>query len=228
MKKILVFIFFISVVNTYCQKLEATEKEALLTVHVNNLKGKALEGETVAFVAKSTGKSFSGVTKADGTFGILLPEGDEYQVQYKAFTENRDYKNVSIPSMEGLIEFDYTLTLGELDKTFTLKDVLYDTGKSTLRPESYKELNELVEFMKLKKSLVIEVAGHSDNTGAKDSNFKLSEDRAKTVRDYLLKKGIDPSRVTAKGYGDSQPLQNNSFSSGQQKNRRTEIKVISQ
>lgn len=228
MKKLLILFALCFGFNSFSQQLEANEKEALLTVHVNNTAGKKLDGETVTFTGVSSNKSFSGITKPGGEFKILIPKGDNYKVQYKAFTENRDYKQIQIPSMEGLIEFDFNLTIGELAKTFTLNDVLYDSGKSTLKPESYKELDDLVEFMKLKKTLVIEVAGHTDNVGEKTSNQKLSEDRAKSVRDYLLKKGIPAERVTAKGYGDSQPLQNKSFSQDQQKNRRTEIRVISQ
>lgn len=210
------------------QRLEATETEALLTVLVQNTKGKALEGESVSFVAKKSGKIFSVVTDASGTFKVLVPEGETYKVKYKAFTENKDYKDIEIPSMEGLVEFDYTLTIADLPRTFTLKDVFYDTGKSTLRPESFKELNTLAEFMNLKKSLVIEVAGHTDNVGGKEANQKLSENRSNSVRNYLIKKGISGDRLIAKGYGDSQPVADNTTDEGKQKNRRTEVRIISQ
>ena len=82
--------------------------------------------------------------------------------------------------------------------------------------------------MRFWKSLVIEIAGHTDDVGAAEANQTLSEDRANTVRDYLLKKGIALERVTAKGYGDTQPVADNSTAGGKQKNRRTEVRIISE
>jgi outer membrane protein OmpA-like peptidoglycan-associated protein len=104
--------------------------------------------------------------------------------------------------------------------------VFFDSGKSTLKPESAKELNELVEYMGLKKTMVVEIAGHTDNAGNKDANQKLSEERANAVRDYLIKKGIAADRVIAKGYGDTQPIADNTTEAGKQKNRRTEVRTI--
>lgn len=228
MKKILFAGFLFINIALNAQQLDATETEALLSVFVKNTKGKSLEGESVSFVGKKSGKTYGGITDVSGSFKLLVPEGDTYKVKYKAFTESKDYKDIEIPSMEGLVEFDYTLTIADLPKTFTLKDVFYDTGKSTLRPESFKELNTLAEFMNLKKSLVIEVAGHTDNVGGKDANQKLSEDRSNSVRNYLIKKGIAGERLVAKGYGDVQPIADNTTDEGKQKNRRTEVRIISQ
>lgn len=210
------------------QELTPTDTEALLSVFVKNTKGKSLEGESISFVGKKSGKTYSGITDASGSFKLLVPEGETYKVKYKAFTESKDYKDIDIPSMEGIVEFDYTLTISDLPKTFTLKDVFYDTGKSTLRSESFKELNTLAEFMNLKKSLVIEVAGHTDNVGGKEANQKLSEGRSNSVRNYLIKKGIAGERLVAKGYGDTQPVADNTTDEGKQKNRRTEVRIISQ
>jgi outer membrane protein OmpA-like peptidoglycan-associated protein len=97
-----------------------------------------------------------------------------------------------------------------------------------LRPDSNKELNELAEYMNLKKTLVIEIAGHTDNVGAPESNQKLSEDRANAVKQYLVKKGIVAERIVAKGYGDSEPVADNNTASGKQQNRRTEVRVIAE
>ena len=80
--------------------------------------------------------------------------------------------------------------------------------------------------MQLKKSMVVEIAGHTDNVGNKDANQKLSEDRANSVRNYLIKKGITTERILAKGYGDTQPVADNSTDAGKQKNRRTEVRTI--
>lgn len=211
--------------NVFSQTLEATETEALLTVSVINSKKQPQEGETVMFEGTKTKKSYTGITKANGKFAILIPEGDKYKIKYKSFGDDKDYNTIDIPSKPGMINFDYTLTV-ELPKTYTLNNVFFDTGKSSLRQESYKELNQLSEFMKLKKSLVIEIAGHTDNVGNKDANQKLSEGRANTVRDYLIKKGISAERVVAIGYGDTQPVASNDTNEGKQQNRRTEVRIV--
>jgi len=217
----LLFSFFIS----NAQTLEPTETEALLTVVVVDKAQKPLEGEKVTFVASKDKKAYSGVTKANGKFDLLVPEGDTYNVQYKAFSENQDYNVLKMPSMEGTVSFEYKLIISP-PKTYTLDNVFFDTGKSTLKPESSKELNELVEYMLMKKSLKIEIAGHTDNVGNKEANQKLSEDRANAVRAYLVKKGVDAARVIAKGYGDTQPVAENTTDAGKQKNRRTEVRSL--
>ena len=225
MKKIISLIFVSSTLFCYSQKLEPTETHALLAVLVVNDKEKPLEGETVTFVSGKDKKAYKGVTKANGKFEILVPKGDKYKVQYKAFSANEDYNVLDMPAMEGLINFDYKLTITP-PKVYTLDNVFFDTGKSTLKPESSKELNELAEYMQLKKTMVVEIAGHTDNVGNKDANQKLSEDRANAVRNYLIKKGIAAEHIVAKGYGDTQPVADNTTDKGKQKNRRTEVRTI--
>jgi OOP family OmpA-OmpF porin len=225
MKNILSLLLIASTVFVKAQTLEPTEKLALLIVQVVNDKEKALEGETVSFVAAKDKKVYSGVTKADGKFEILVPKADKYTVQYKTFSANKDYNVLDMPAAEGLIQFDYKLTISP-PKVYTLNNVFFDTGKSTLKPESAKELNELAEYMGLKKAMVVEIAGHTDNVGNKDSNQNLSLERANSVRTYLIKKGIAAERIVAKGYGDTQPIADNATDAGKQKNRRTEVRTI--
>jgi len=228
MKKIFLALILFSSTFSYslsAQDLEPTGTEALLTVTVINPQNKSEEGETVSFVSEKTKKVYTGVTNAEGKFEILIPKGDEYKVKYKAFSDDKDYKTIKIPMVEGLLKFNYTIKVA-LPKVYTLKDVFFDTGKSTLKPESDKALDQLAEYMKLKKTLVIEIAGYTDNVGNDAANQKLSEDRANAVRNYLIKKGVDAARLTAKGYGDSDPVASNDTEDGRQQNRRTEVHVI--
>jgi OmpA-OmpF porin, OOP family len=225
MKTILFISFLLVIFSSQAQTLQPTETIALLTVVVVDKSQKALEGETVTFVAEKDKKEYSGVTKANGKFDILVPEGDNYKIQYKAFSENQDYNVLKMPSVEGTVEFEYKLIISP-PKNYTLDNVFFDTGKSTLKPESSKELNELAEYLSLKKHLVIEIAGHTDNVGNKEANMKLSQDRANSVRTFLIKKGIAGERVIAKGYGDTQPIADNSNDEGKQKNRRTEVRSV--
>jgi outer membrane protein OmpA-like peptidoglycan-associated protein len=111
-------------------------------------------------------------------------------------------------------------------KNFILDNVYFDTGKSTLKPTSNKALNDLVEVLKLKSNMFIEIQGHTDNVGTEESNLKLSQDRANAVKNYLVNKGIVNDRITSIGYGQSIPIADNSSEEGKAKNRRTSLKVI--
>jgi outer membrane protein OmpA-like peptidoglycan-associated protein len=225
MKNIVIIVLLFSVFQLSAQELKPDATHALLKVLVVNDKNQAQAGQHVTFKAVKDGKEYPGTTNAEGKFSILIPPAAKYKVDYKIF--NADYNDLMLdmPSAAGPYTFEYTITVTP-PKTFTLDNVFFDSGKSTLRAESNKELSELLEYMNLKKSLVIEIAGHTDNVGAADANQKLSEDRANAVRQYLIKKGIDPERVRAKGYGDTQPAADNSTPQGRQKNRRTEVRSI--
>ena len=74
--------------------------------------------------------------------------------------------------------------------------------------------------------MVVEIQGHTDNVGKEDDNLKLSQERADEVKKYLISKGIEESRVTAKGYGATMPIADNATEPGKSKNRRTSLKVI--
>ncbi len=87
------------------------------------------------------------------------------------------------------------------------------------------ELNKLVEVLNDNPKLSIEIGGHTDNTGNAADNIKLSGNRAKSVVDYLVSKGIAAARLTWKGYGATKPIADNSKEEGKAKNRRTEFKV---
>ena len=199
---------------------------AKFNIEVVNEKKKPQEGETVTFESLKTKKTYTGVTTADGKFSLLVPKGDKYQVKYKALTTDKDYTTLDVPNVKTeLYEFDVTIEF-EHPKKYTLDNVYFETGKADIKPTSYKEIDELVEYMKLKKTLVIEVAGHTDNVGTSESNLKLSQDRANSVRAYLIKKGIAEARVQAKGYGDTQPVAANDSDANKQKNRRTEVRIL--
>jgi outer membrane protein OmpA-like peptidoglycan-associated protein len=87
-------------------------------------------------------------------------------------------------------------------------------------------LDELVAYLNRKDDERIEIGGHTDNVGKPASNLKLSLDRANAVRDYLIGKGINPERLTAKGYGMTEPIAENNTEEGRAQNRRTEVKIL--
>ncbi|MFN8322518.1 MAG: OmpA family protein [Chitinophagales bacterium] len=227
MKKLLFFATLFVVLQISAQELTPTPAQALLKVIVVNDKGKPQAAQSITFTSIKDGKSFSGTTDAMGKFSMLIPPAQKYQVKYKVFTTLESDLVLDMPKVDGAYSFEYKITITP-PKQFTLDNVFFDSGKSTLRAESNKELNELAEYMSLKKTIFIEIAGHTDNVGAPDANQKLSEERANAVKQYLQKKGIAPERITAKGYGDTQPVEDNSTTTGKQKNRRTEVRIVSE
>ncbi len=104
--------------------------------------------------------------------------------------------------------------------------MFFETNSFDLKKESYVELNKLVSILKNNPNSKVEIGGHTDNRGAKALNDKLSSNRAKAVRDYLVTKGIKGNRLTSKGYGSSKPIGSNDTEEGRAQNRRTEFKVL--
>lgn len=107
-----------------------------------------------------------------------------------------------------------------------LRNVFFNSGKWELLEESQYELDKLAELLEENPELRIELGGHTDNVGKSEDNQRLSEMRAKAVYEYLTAKGIAPSRLAYKGYGETQPIETNDTEEGRSANRRTEIKVL--
>ena len=112
-------------------------------------------------------------------------------------------------------------------KTLTLNHVNFETGSSALTADSRYELDNLVTAMTTYPSLVIEVAGHTDNVGDPAANMALSGQRAASVVKYLTDRGIPSSRLRPHGYGDTKPLGENDTEENRAKNRRTEFTILS-
>jgi outer membrane protein OmpA-like peptidoglycan-associated protein len=107
----------------------------------------------------------------------------------------------------------------------TMADVLFDTGKYDLRPISREQLAKLSGIVLAHPGLHLEVDGYTDNTGSDEFNQRLSEQRASTVREYLVGRGLASDAVTAQGFGEAMPVASNDTPSGRQKNRRVELIV---
>lgn len=110
-------------------------------------------------------------------------------------------------------------------KPIILRNVLFETNKSVLKSESFKELDKLV--LQLQKSpMAIEIRGHTDNVGDVAKNQLLSEERAKAVVNYLISKNINRNRLSYKGFGSSKPIADNNTEEGRMKNRRVEFVIL--
>ena len=106
------------------------------------------------------------------------------------------------------------------------KTILFDVGKSTIRPESATVLNNIVNVLNKYKNSKFSIEGYTDTSGNKDKNQRLSEDRAYSVKAYLVDKGINPARLSAKGFGPEKPIASNKTKKGRELNRRVEINLV--
>ena len=111
-------------------------------------------------------------------------------------------------------------------KELVLERVFFDTDRATLKPESADTLDKVAASLKDFPDVKIQVAGHTDNTGSDAHNMKLSDARAKSVMDYLISKGVGPAMLSAKGYGETEPIADNNTKEGRSQNRRVGLRRV--
>ena len=112
------------------------------------------------------------------------------------------------------------------EKNWVLFGVNFNFGKATLTPEAYPILENAAQILRENRDINVEVQGYTDNIGSASYNQKLSLERAQTVKNYLVKKGIDASRLKTVGYGDKNPIGDNNTELGRAQNRRIEFKIL--
>lgn len=208
--------------------LGAQSPDAPVTVTVTDPESVAIPNDKIEFIGQKSGKVITGITNANGQFTVQIPSGETYDIKINAIGDDLDYNTLEIPNIpEGAqfqeMEIAISYWLGD---SFTLSDLNFETGKSTIKSGSYFVLDELVDYLKRKKDLNILVGGHTDNVGSEEANLKLSKERALAVKAYLTKKGISAGRVRTEGYGMNQPIADNSTAIGRAENRRTEILIV--
>ena len=145
-------------------------------------------------------------TKKDGTFKFPLKR----EVDYVLLGNSRGYlnqkNNVSTVGLEDTKIFPVVFNLASLSKPVGLDNIFFEFGRATLTPESSTALNKLISLLNDNPNITIEIGAHTDRVGSVEGNLLLSGRRAESVVDFLIKGGIDADRLTAKGYGKSQPL----------------------
>jgi outer membrane protein OmpA-like peptidoglycan-associated protein len=186
---------------------------------------------TIDITDNGSGKITESVNtnSATGKFLITLPSGKNYGITVKANNYLFHSENFDLPDggEDNIVSKTIQLKNVAVGNTITLTNIFFDLGKATLRIESNAELDRLVKLMNDAPKLKIEISGHTDNTGSAAMNENLSQQRANAVVAYVVTKGIDASRLTAKGYGSKKPIATNETDAGRQQNRRTEFKITS-
>jgi outer membrane protein OmpA-like peptidoglycan-associated protein len=185
---------------------------------------------TLELVDNATGEVVKTVESYEGTgaYTVPLPPGKDYGLTAGApdyFFHSENFV-IADTSIHEVIRKDIALQPMGIGAKIVLNNVFFDTGKATLRPESFPELNRLANILLEYKNIQVEISGHTDNVGSDNYNQGLSERRAKAVMDYILTRGVDPFQIVAVGYGESQPRADNATSAGKQLNRRVEAKIL--
>jgi outer membrane protein OmpA-like peptidoglycan-associated protein len=165
----------------------------------------------------------------NGQFLVALPKNKDFALLcehdgYFFFSKNYDLNKLKATS-EGY-HIDVPMLPIKPGYTFVLENIFFDVNKFDLKPESIAELTKLKEILDKNKTLKIELGGHTDSDGDDKSNQILSENRAKAVVNWLVQNGIDKTRLTFKGYGESKPIVPNDTPENKAKNRRTEVKIL--
>lgn len=163
-----------------------------------------LPGSTVKSVS-SDGITVETTTGAEGTFKFMLKPATDYVfvASYPGFLNGKERE--STRGMDQSKDFEVTIYLSSTTQVIELPNIFYDFAKWDLRPESMVSLDNLVETLDDNPNVTIELMSHTDSRGTPADNQELSQKRAQSVVDYLISKGIQPDRLKAKGYGESQP-----------------------
>jgi outer membrane protein OmpA-like peptidoglycan-associated protein len=188
---------------------------------------KPLGGVTIRYESLTTGREI-GIAHSDsltGKFIISLPVGELYGFRAEADKYASVNENIDLRGLQKYQELKRDLRLVQLEKgqSVVVNNIFFETGKWELKPESDPELKRIVELLQRNPSMVITIAGFSDNVGTKKNNIELSRKRAEAVFRYLDGLGIDRKRVSVKGFGEDKPLNTNDSEEGRQQNRRVEF-----
>lgn len=175
--------------------------------------------------SENEGMAYS--TISDG-YKIVLPQGSSYGFRAVAEGFFPVSENIDLSHLEGFAEKEVNLYLTPIEKgqTFRLNNIFFEFDKATLQPESFPELNRLVNLLKDNPKMSIEIAGHTDNKGSDEYNLNLSQERANSVMNYIIEQGINANRITAQGYGETKPVSTNETEEGMQMNRRVEFQIL--
>ena len=114
----------------------------------------------------------------------------------------------------------------EINKSLVLNNIFFKFGSAELLPESMSEINQVTKLLEEHSAMKIKITGHTDDIGTDEANQLLSEQRASSVVQAIIQKGIDPKRLAAEGKGEKQPIADNKTPEGQSQNRRIEMTII--
>ncbi|ALD22100.1 OmpA family protein [Hymenobacter sp. DG25A] len=199
---------------------------------------KPLAGEDVVLLGRNGQRLQETKSGPDGKFTFKLDTATTYALVADRpgyFTARQGLSTIGkvppqdqLPNEQNDIRLPVTLTLDKIvvNKAIVVENIFYDFNKWNIRPDAALELDKLVETLNDNPKITIELSSHTDSRGKDAYNLNLSQKRAQSAVDYIISKGIDKSRITARGYGETRPVIKNARKEEEhQRNRRTEFKV---
>lgn len=217
----------------YCFLLDPSVRPFVVTyvkgLVVDDVSGNPLQAKFEIIDVSNGSVVMSNVSdKRKGDFLACLNAGKEYMlnVSKEGYLFYSDYFNCSnVTDQQNPYKIIARLKQPIAGQSVVLKNIFFDNNKYALKTQSFSELDKLVTFLNSNAGVSIEIGGHTDSNGDAKSNLTLSENRAKSVYDYLIQKGIVSSRLSYKGFGSNLPITDNNTEQGRAQNRRTEFKI---
>lgn len=196
-----------------------------VTVYGRITNAKTGEGIAAKISFEGPGLQPRALTAAEKGYSIAVPSA-QYTIRIEAngFISTLEKLDINAVDMRDL-EMNFKLQPVELGTRVNLKSVLFAQAKTDILPESYPELDLVVAFLKENPTVRIELMGHTDGRGVHADNVKLSQQRVDKVKAYLVDKGIEPRRISGKGFGGSKPIASNDTEESRRMNRRVEFVI---
>jgi OmpA-OmpF porin, OOP family len=207
--------------------LKPIPKKLMLAGNVYDKKTEQLIPAKLDIGLKSNNKSNIQMTAQSGKYEKEISQLGWYMITASAEGYMNATDSVEATD-EGLSPFtrDLYLLPIEVGVTVRLKNIYFDFDRTTLKDESFPELNKVVDFLKQNETVEIEISGHTDNRGSDEYNVNLSQGRSQAVVDYIIGQGIDEFRLVARGYGETKAIDTNDTDAGRANNRRVEFTVL--
>jgi OmpA-OmpF porin, OOP family len=207
--------------------LTPVAKKLMLTGNVYDKKTDKVVNAKVNIALKGDRRATSSLQAVDGKYEQTIPKLGWYLLTASSEGYMNAMDSVEVVDEERTpVTKDIYLQPIEVGVTVRLKNIYFDFDKTTLKKESFTELNKVVDFLKQNPTVEVEIAGHTDNKGSDSYNENLSQGRSQTVVDYIISQGIESFRLTAHGYGEAKPIDTNDSEEGQANNRRVEFTVV--
>jgi len=164
----------------------------------------------------------------DSTFSFIIFGSSKYQIVATADGYIDGTAIVDPKSMDADRKVVRNIVLTKKGGSIVLDHLIFAQGKATISPESFPGLDEVVVMLNERPTMVVQLEGHTDNQGNAKLNLELSEDRVENVKKYLVSKGIAKDRIKTKAFGGSQPLVQGNSMDARAKNRRVEMRILSE
>jgi outer membrane protein OmpA-like peptidoglycan-associated protein len=222
------YVEFVSLKQNIFAEREDANMVSLSGKIINTKTGKQLEEgfevkmrvngvETPGFIYDSKNASYT----------LKLPVGYNYDLTPRVINFYNRFEPVDLTKaapMSSIVRNFYVTPI-EVGQSVDIENIYFETGKATLKPESFRSLNALIEFLNEYPNVRVEIGGHTDNVGSAEINQRISQERALSVAEYVIKQGVPAHRVVSKGYGFDKPKASNRTAEGRAQNRRVDFTI---